>query len=103
VLRRQLDIDASGRSRGASVFDSEIGQRMTVLTLTDKGLATAEGLREPDSGQQFYGGFVKEKEIEHDAALYRMFQAEAAKIRASGGKIRRVHLDFEIKRHIHKF
>lgn len=83
-------------------FESESNERISVLTLTEEGLATAEQFREAGSGQEFYRGFVKEKEIDHDAALYRMFQAEAAEIRADGGTIRRVQLDFEIKRELNR-
>ena len=83
-------------------FESERNQRISVLTLTEQGLATAEQFREEGSGQEFYRGFVKAKEIDHDAALYRMFQAEAAEIRAKGGSVRRVQLDFEIKRELNR-
>jgi len=83
-------------------FESEGSKRITVLTLTDEGLATAEQFREAGSEQEFYRGFVKAKEIHHDAALYRMFQAEAAEIRAKGGAVRRVQLDFEIKRELNR-
>lgn len=78
-------------------FRSDGGERLSVVTLSEEGRATAEQFRDPDSGQQFHSGFVKRKEIDHDAALYRMFEAEAAKLRAEGAVIRRVELDFEIK------
>jgi hypothetical protein len=81
---------------------SERNQSISVLTLTDEGLAAAKQFREEGSGQEFYRGFVKAKEIDHDAALYRMFQAEAAEIRANGGSVRRVELDFEIKRELNR-
>ncbi len=83
-------------------FDSDRDRRISVLTLTEEGLATAEQFREAGSEQELYRGFVKEKEIDHDAALYRMFQAEAAEIRANGGTIRRVQLDFQIKRELNR-
>lgn len=78
-------------------FESDGGGRLSVVTLTEKGRATAEQFRDADSEQEIHSGFVKPKEIDHDAALYRMFEAEAAKLRAEGNKIRRVELDFEIK------
>ena len=83
-------------------FESDRNQRISVLTLTEEGLAVAKQFREEGSGQEFYRGFVKAKEIDHDAALYRMFQAEAAEIRAKGGSVRRVQLDFEIKRQLNR-
>ena len=83
-------------------FEWERSQRISVLTLTEQGLATAEQFRDEGSEQELYRGFAKAKEIDHDAALYRMFQAEAAEIRANGGAIRRVQLDFEIKRDLNR-
>ena len=40
---------------------------------------------------------VKRAEALHDSKLYRMYELEARKIRAQGGKIRRVVLDYELK------
>jgi len=44
---------------------------------------------------------VKAREIVHDAALYRMYEAEAAHIRNRGGTVRRVVLDYELKASIY--
>jgi hypothetical protein len=41
---------------------------------------------------------VKPQEVAHDAALYLMFQAEAAEIEKRGGTICRVVLDYELKK-----
>jgi hypothetical protein len=51
--------------------------------------------------QALYAGLVKPREIAHDAAIYRMFQAEAARIEAAGGRVRRVVLDFELKKRVY--
>ncbi len=56
--------------------------------------------RDPGSrlgNQKLYSGFVKPAEARHDAAIYRMYQLEAEKIRLEGGKIRRLVLDYELK------
>ena len=53
------------------------------------------------SGQKLYAGFVKPGEVAHDAAIYRMYQAEAARIEKAGGKIRRVILDYELKQKVY--
>jgi len=50
------------------------------------------------AGQAFYAGFVKPREIAHDSAIYRMYQAEAAHIAKEGGRVKRVVLDFELKK-----
>ena len=74
----------------------------TILVLTKKGKA----LLEQDGGgtrkQKVYAGFVKPREVHHDAAIYRMYQAEAAKIERSGGRIRRVVLDYELKQKVYR-
>jgi hypothetical protein len=69
--------------------------RLEVITLTRRGKQLVER-----SGQQgtFYAGFVKPAEMAHDAAIYRMYKAEAAKIMKQGGEIRRITLDYELKR-----
>ena len=55
--------------------------------MTDQGREVAETLDSADSKQRYYDGFVKPTEIEHDSALYRMFQAEASKIQQEGGRV----------------
>jgi len=52
--------------------------------------------------QVLYHGFVKPREAKHDAALYRLYQHETERIRAEGGKVRRVVLDFELKKSINR-
>jgi DNA-binding PadR family transcriptional regulator len=72
-------------------------QPRKVVALTEKGhrlLRQASGLNQE---QRLYHGFVKQREIEHDADLYKVYQQAAAKIRAQGGKPVRVRLDFELK------
>lgn len=93
-LREQELIDRRRIAVGA-------GHSITVFALTDRGREVAEALDPTDSKQRYYDGFVKTAEIEHDAALYRMFQAEARKIEQEGGRVKRVVLDFELKRDVY--
>ena len=68
-----------------------------VVALTEKGhriLRKASGLRKD---QAVYHGFVKSREIDHDADLYKVYQEAAEAIRREGGKPVRVRLDFELK------
>jgi hypothetical protein len=53
------------------------------------------------SRQALYAGIVKPREVAHDAAIYRMYQVEAAKIAAEGGRVNRVVLDFELKKRVY--
>ena len=84
--RRRVPVDGRGRT-------------MEVLTLTRAGRA----LMRRDAGDQaLYDGLVKPREIVHDATLYRMFQNEAARIEREGGKVRRVVLDYELKKRAYR-
>ena len=46
---------------------------------------------------------MKPREIAHDSQLYRLFQAEAARIEAEAGRVERVVLDYELKRDYQTF
>ena len=49
-----------------------------------------------------YHGLVKPKEARHDADLYKLYQQVARDIEDSGGRVRRVVLDFELKKDLYK-
>ncbi len=87
LKRRSVPIDGRGRS-------------LDVLALTRRGrsLLNRANRDSGDGSQVVYGDFVKPREIAHDAALYRMYQAEAARIERDGGKVQRVVLDYELKK-----
>ncbi len=80
------------------------GERAPVVTLTDRGksLLDSESSLGNDVPQEFHAGFVKPSEIEHDAALYRVYQAEAGEIERQGGVVERVVLDYELKGSINR-
>jgi len=73
-------------------------ERLTVVTLTRQGKRLLE---RAGARGTFYAGFVKPAEMAHDAAIYRMYQAEAARIMKEGGQIRRISLDYELKRKVY--
>jgi DNA-binding PadR family transcriptional regulator len=74
--------------------------RVLALTKTGKrALADTNRVRE---GQRIYHGIVKPREAKHDAELYRLFQAEAARIETEGGRPLRVLLDYELKRDLNR-
>lgn len=77
------------------------GEKLTVVVLTKSGQAVVENEGHLAPAQRVYAGFVKPAEVAHDAAIYRMYHAEAAKIEGAGGRIRRVILDYEFKQKIY--
>jgi len=79
-------------------------EREIHLTLSREGLRYLEHNR-PSSvseDQAFHRGFLKRPESSHDATLYRAYQCEAERIRRAGGEVRRVALDFELKKSINQ-
>lgn len=71
-------------------------------SLTRSGYGAVENRRDKDSEQVLYHGFVKPKEADHDAAIYRLYERAAKDITESGGRVTRVVLDFELKRSINR-
>jgi hypothetical protein len=87
----------------------EINHQSTrIVVLTRQGKALLESARTPgpDRDQEFHAGLVKPRELAHDAQLYRLYQAEAARIESAGGTVTRIALDYELKRdyqrHLHR-
>jgi hypothetical protein len=76
-------------------------EKFSVLVLTKEGKRVVEQEEPNPSEQTFYAGFVKPHEVAHDAAIYRMYQVEAAMIEKQGGTVRRVVLDYELKRNVY--
>jgi hypothetical protein len=73
-----------------------------VLTLTKDGHRVVERAQLVSSRQATYHGLVKPKEARHDADVYRLYQKVSREIERSGGKVRRVMLDFELKKDLYK-
>lgn len=105
---------AQGLIKKQEVWTAPRAKTLRVLVLTKRGREAVEALRPDrnrDSGehaparlpekQALYSGFVKRNEVRHDAAIYRMFHAERQRIERSGGRIRRIVLDFELKRQVY--
>ncbi len=85
--------------RDTSVLKKESQQ---VLTLSKEGkrLIRQHGFVLDD--QAVYSGFVKPKEADHDAALYRLYHKVADEIERKGGKVLRVQLDYELKENLYR-
>jgi hypothetical protein len=73
-----------------------------VLTLTKEGQRLLKRAQLVSSQQATYHGLVKPKEARHDAELYRLYQKVAKEIERSGGKVRRVILDLELKKDLYQ-
>ena len=105
--RCQQDIRAlskRGFAERRSVRHSKSGQEYKVVVLTKQGrnhLRKAGKERpEREPRQQFHAGFVKPAEVRHDVGIYRMYQAEEGRIERAGGTVKRVVLDFELKKQV---
>jgi len=68
-----------------------------VVTLTEQGYRIARKASGLPKGQRLYHGFVKARETNHDADLYKVYQQAAREVREKGGKPLKIRLDFELK------
>ena len=89
---------SQGLVQSKSLWLGRTKDRLTVVTLTRQGKKVLEQSKEQGT---FYAGFVKPSEMAHDAAIYRMYQAEAGRIAKAGGQIRSITLDYELKRKVY--
>jgi hypothetical protein len=83
-------------------FEGPDANPRELLTLTKNGQRLVRANRLVPEGQSTYHGFVKPKEANHDADLYRLYQKEAGKILDKGGRNLRVVLDYELKRKLNR-
>ena len=76
------------------------GYRGQAVVLTERGrdLLEANRDRNREHGQTFYAGLKRERELEHDAQLYRAYEHEGTRLDARGAEIERVRLDYDLKR-----
>jgi hypothetical protein len=97
-------ITSQGLAQIREVWTSPRRPALRLLVLTKRGRQALESIRSGGVGQAqaFYSGLVKGREARHDAAVYRMFHAEEARIQREGGRVRRVVLDFELKRLVYR-
>jgi len=90
----------------ASFSECEIEARnnpkFRVLSLTKDGRRFLQHPNRVPRSQALYDGFVKPKELAHDAELYRLYQKVASEIEHKGGTVRRVVLDYELKEKLYR-
>lgn len=80
------------------------------VVLTDRGRDLLEANRAiPRDGrtreprQEFYAGLRKPRELTHDVKVYRAYERSEERIRDRGGRVRRVVIDYEMKRDYQRF
>lgn len=73
-----------------------------VVGLTKTGKRFLRSTNRLPNNQAIFHGIVKPREAKHDAALYRLFQAEVHRIESAGGRPLRVILDYELKRDLYR-
>jgi hypothetical protein len=104
--RQQFDRDRQSLIRKGLVrqrtFEGPEASPRELLTLTRSGHRLLRASRLLPANQDVYHGFVKPREANHDADLYRLYQKEALRIEAKGGRHLRVILDYELKRKINR-
>jgi hypothetical protein len=91
------------------VHTSPLSTDDRAVTLTDQGRDLLEAnryerddrTREPR--QTFYAGIRKPRELTHDTQVYRAYERAEARLRGRGGRVRRVVLDYELKREYQQF
>lgn len=104
--RSQMEYDVRNLTRQGLVEQRAIEGRSCystkVLTLTKDGHRLVERAHLVPPKQAIYHGFAKPKEARHDADVYRLYYKVAKEIERSGGKVRRVVLDFELKKDLYR-
>lgn len=103
LMREDLrSLVEQGLLRQRTVWTAAKSGKLNLVVVTKVGRELLERNTQMNNGQAFYSGFVKPAEVAHDAAIYRMFQAEKEKIERTGGCIRRVVLDYELKQKVYR-
>lgn len=81
-------------------------EKTSLVTLTERGRELLERHRShhrTSTRQEFYAGIVKPRELAHDAQLYRAYVHAAERLRRGGSTVKRIALDYELKRDYQRF
>jgi hypothetical protein len=104
--QQRLEQDVQSPRKQGLISQREIEARnqpkFHMLSLTKDGKRFLEHQNRVPKSQALYAGFVKPKELIHDADLYRLYQKVASEIERSGGTVRRVVLDYELKEELYR-
>jgi len=116
-LRLAVDGDLGPKTRSAIRsfqlqqsldVDGVVGPQteFALVTLTGDGRALLEASRRDPvdrEAQRFYAGVRKSQELAHDAQIYRAYRRSAERLVERGARVRRVVLDYELKRDYQRF
>lgn len=86
-----------------------VGPNERAVFLTDRGRDLLEANRRDvderphEPRQAFYAGLRKPRELAHDTHVYRAYLRAEERLRGQGGRVRRVVLDYELKRDYQRF
>jgi hypothetical protein len=101
-MRQDIEnLRGQGLIEEKTVFRAHKSARKMV-TLTQQGHQIARKASGLSERQRIYHGFVKPKELDHDADLYKVYQKAVEQIHEKGGKPLQVRLDFELKESINR-
>ena len=102
--------EASSISRSEGLIrTSPLSSDDRAVTLTDRGRDLLEANRYErhdrthEPRQTFHAGIRKPRELTHDTKVYRAYQRAEERLRGQGGRVRRVVLDYELKRDYQRF
>ncbi len=77
---------------------------VVVLTRSGRDVLEAHRVeRDHEPRQAFYAGLRKPRELTHDAQVYRAYLRAEERLRGGGARVRRVVLDYELKREYQQF
>lgn len=81
------------------------GQRTNLVSLTRHGRDLLNAYQRQDRAdhQRFYAGFVKPREMAHDAHVYRAYLRATERLAEQDARVHRVVLDYELKREYQQF
>ena len=84
-----------------------VNERIAFLSNGGRDLLEASRWERDDRcsrpGQAFYAGIRKPRELAHDSQVYRAYLRAEERLRSAGGRVRRVALDYELKRDYQRF
>ena len=88
---------------------SPLSSNDRAVVLTDRGRDLLEANRDVrhdrahEPRQTFYAGLRKTRELTHNTKVYRAYQRAEERLRGQGSRVRRVVLDYELKRDYQRF
>ena len=102
--RAQRHLEQEGLLRSSPLSSDD---RAVVLTDRGRDLLEANRYERDDRSheprQTFWAGLRKPRELTHDTQVYRAYQRTEERLRDGGGRVRRVVLDYELKRDYQRF